>query len=511
MKIDEKKTEKRRTPSRTPKFPESNHILTQLLILSTALVPMLSYVLQSRWFKFRSFLSRCWIFIRSVIEHFRVPAPLFLTSTVAVAAAAVFVSVFTWGTTVTYGDTTLGIVADETEAAAAIDNVELELATVLGSTFTLDRELVSYSREIVPRSSITEAETVEETLNEQFDLVEYGYALYVDGVYIGTTRTREALEDLLDYLTSAYRNENTISVDFVEKIVIKEGYVSVDSFSNLGDIALLLNSTKAGEVVYTVEKGDVWSVIAQNHGMSNQELLDLNPGFDIDKLQIGDELLISNAVPYLTVKVTQTEQYISDVPYEIEYRDDPNMWQGDTKVISKGVYGKADTVAQVTYVNSEEVERVIVSETILSEPVTEIQARGTAKRPSWAPTGTFRWPTNGNITSYYGWRTIFGGRSYHSGIDIANRKGTDIVAADGGIVTYSGWMSGYGYLICIDHQNGFVSYYGHNSALLVKVGAKVHKGQHIAEMGSTGRSTGNHCHFELRYYGERRNPMNYLP
>ena len=112
-------------------------------------------------------------------------------------------------------------------------------------------------------------------------------------------------------------------------------------------------------------------------------------------------------------------------------------------------------------------ERTIESQTMTLEPVTEVQARGTLERPSWAPTGTFRWPTSGNITSKYGYRNIFGGSSFHSGIDIANSYGTDIVAADGGEVVYAGWMSGYGYLVQIDHQNGYITYYGHNSSLLV--------------------------------------------
>ena len=179
-------------------------------------------------------------------------------------------------------------------------------------------------------------------------------------------------------------------------------------------------------------------------------------------------------------------------------------------VISAGVPGAADTVARVTYQGYEEVERVIEEQTVITEPVTEVQARGTKERPSWAPTGTFGKPTSGTITSDYGYRYIFGGSSFHGGIDIANSYGTDIVAADGGEVIYAGWMSGYGYLVQIDHQNGYVTYYGHNSSLLVSVGDKVYKGQHIAEMGSTGRSTGNHCHFEVRYNGERQDPMDYL-
>ena len=156
-------------------------------------------------------------------------------------------------------------------------------------------------------------------------------------------------------------------------------------------------------------------------------------------------------------------------------------------------------------------ERIIESETVLTEPVTEVQARGTLERPSWAPTGTFRWPTSGSLTSKYGYRTIFGGSDFHGGIDIANKKGTDIVAADGGVVIHAGWMSSYGYLIIIDHQNGYTTYYGHNSKLLVSEGDKVYKGEHIAEMGATGRVTGTHCHFEVRYNDERQNPLDYLP
>ena len=284
-----------------------------------------------------------------------------------------------------------------------------------------------------------------------------------------------------------------------------------EDLCNLGDIVLKLNSTKSGEVVYTVQAGDVWGRIANSYGMTTSELAELNPGFDVNKIQIGDEILISNAVPYLTVQVTQYEYYEAQIPYDIEYIDDASMWEGDTSVVSKGVYGTADTTALVTYINSEEIERTIVSQVTTSEPVSEVQKRGTMERPTWAPTGSFRWPTNGSLTSRYGSRYIFGGSDWHAGIDIANSVGTDIVAADGGIVTYAGWMSGYGYLVRIDHQNGYETYYGHNSKLLVSVGDKVFKGQHIAEMGATGRVTGPHCHFEVRYNGETKNPLNYLP
>ena len=133
--------------------------------------------------------------------------------------------------------------------------------------------------------------------------------------------------------------------------------------------------------------------------------------------------------------------------------------------------------------------------------------------PSGGGNGSFAWPCSGTITSYYGWRVhpIFGTRKYHSGMDIAVDYGTPIHAAANGVVVYSGWMGGYGYAIMLDHGGGLVTIYGHNSSLAVGEGQRVSKGQVVAYAGSTGYSTGPHCHFEVRLHGEVTEPLNYLP
>lgn len=166
---------------------------------------------------------------------------------------------------------------------------------------------------------------------------------------------------------------------------IKEGYVDSSLISNLGYIAEKLNATKEGAVVYTVKPGDVWSAIAEDNGMTNQQLLTLNPGYDIAVLHAGDQLTISNAVPYLTVVAVERQNYIRDLPYTITYRDDASMYQGDTKVLSKGVYGKADVTANVTIINGEETAREYVASVTLSQPVAEVQARGTKSGPPGSP------------------------------------------------------------------------------------------------------------------------------
>ena len=128
-------------------------------------------------------------------------------------------------------------------------------------------------------------------------------------------------------------------------------------------------------------------------------------------------------------------------------------------------------------------------------------------------TGRFIWPCHGTITSYFGWRThpVFGTTKYHSGMDIGVDYGTPILAADSGTVIYSGWLGGYGYAVMIDHGSGLVTLYGHNQALNVYEGQYVTKGTCVAYAGSTGYSTGPHCHFEVRLHGEVTEPLNYLP
>ncbi len=126
--------------------------------------------------------------------------------------------------------------------------------------------------------------------------------------------------------------------------------------------------------------------------------------------------------------------------------------------------------------------------------------------------GGMIWPISGPITSEFGWRThpIFGNARFHSGLDIGGDYGMPIHAAQGGIVIEAGWIGGYGNTVMIDHGGGIVTLYGHNESLAVSVGQSVSQGQVIAYCGSTGNSTGPHCHFEVRLGGEPVSPWDYL-
>ena len=496
--------------NRDRRFPESEYGAAQLFLFFRGSLERRAAAIREGFSNRRKALTWMGGKRRHFFEKMHLHPVAFLCGAMAIAAAATVLSLYTLGAQVTYDGQDLGIVSSRRAAEKVVAELEdVTRATTGDGGYTVDTALLTAETGVFPRRELISDDEFEETLSDTLGVVDYAYVLYVDGEKVVATTRSGALEDLLEQLKLGYETADTVNAYFVEDVEIRQEYVESSYVMNLGYIAEILNETKEGEVTYTVTSGDSYYSIAEKYDLSVEALMKLNPGYDPKILRVGDVLTISNAVPYLTVVNVERQRYVQDVPYQVEYTDDSSMYQGEYKVTSAGVYGKADVTANVTYINGEEMEREVVASVTLSQPVTEQQLRGTKERPTWYPTGSFSWPCTGILTSRFGYRSLLGS-TYHNGIDIGNSYGTSIYAADGGTVTYSGWMSGYGYLIIIDHGNGYQTYYGHNSSLAVSVGAKVHKGQLIARMGSTGRSTGNHCHFGVKFNGTFVNPLNYL-
>ena len=179
----------------------------------------------------------------------------------------------------------------------------------------------------------------------------------------------------------------------------------------------------------------------------------------------------------------------------------------------RSINGRISKAEQVKADSNAEIDRLQASVNAVTEMLRNMESSGSSARQSSSSGGSFMWPCQGPITSYFGWRThpIFGTTKYHSGMDIAVDTGTPIHATNNGTVVYSGWLGGYGYCVMVDHGGGLVSLYGHNSSLAVNEGQRVSRGTVIAYAGSTGYSTGPHCHFEMRLHGEVTEPLNYLP
>lgn len=205
-------------------------------------------------------------------------------------------------------------------------------------------------------------------------------------------------------------------------------------------------------VLHKVKKGDTLCSIARTYGL-------------IDK---GEECG-SGAQP------------IVDYPFNTFTDDEFGLQVGQFLVIPDGAIPQADRVGTTT-----------------------VARQLTPNAGSVSATGKFIWPASGSITQGYS--------SFHRAFDIANRGGGPILAADSGKVIVAGWVdnSGYGNRVMIDHGNGYVTLYAHMSVVSVQVGQTVKRGDLLGQMGSTGRSTGIHCHFEVRLGGIPQNPGNYL-
>jgi len=435
----------------------------------------------------------------------------FLGVSAALGLALTLSTLYSTSYAVTLDGEAVGVVADQDVVTAAIRTVEQEGTALLGYDFQVEGEL-DYQFGLTLKSDLTREKDIQDYFYDKLDEVSdelRQYQLALDGKVIGTVKDEASLHEMLDNLKAAFTNENTTSAEFVESLTIEHVYNQTDLLT-VAELEEALTASSVGETTYTVESGDTFNAIAHANDMSVSDLKALNPDININRLMIGQVLNVKERIPVLSVKTTEHQVYNQEIECPILEQEDSSMYKGDTKVLVQGTPGEALIEADVVYVNGYEKERSILSSTTLREPTTTTMAVGTKEKPKTASKGTYIWPASGRITSYFGGRKIFGSYSYHGGIDIKVSYGQAIKASDGGTVTFAGWKGTYGKLVIIKHDNGTQTYYAHNSSLLVSAGDKVYQGQTIAKGGSTGRSTGNHCHFEVRINGKAVNPLNYL-
>lgn len=260
------------------------------------------------------------------------------------------------------------------------------------------------------------------------------------------------------------------------------------------DISTFDSQVRAEIIDYEVKPGDTLSGIAQKFGIT------------VDTVRWANDLdLKATLKPGQIIKISP----VTGVVHRVK--------KGDT-VYSLAKYYSSDAQAIVdypfnTFVNDETFELAVGQVLIIPDGVmpkakqaspSQYVARKTPDAGTVVASGAFVWPTSGRISQGFRW--------YHQAIDIANKAGTPILAADSGRVAVVGWPdnTGYGNRVVIDHGNGFATLYAHLSRWTVSVGQSVRRGDLIGYMGSTGRSTGPHLHFEIRVNGQIQNPLNYL-
>ena len=437
-------------------------------------------------------------------------SPLLYVAVLAVIIGTIsFNGMYSQAYVLTVDGVEIGVLADEAEVEAIVANVETRAASILGENYDYGAN-IEITPAITASGDFSDVTEVENTMFAGVGALVEAYAISVDGVELGYAPTMEDMQALLNRVAEPYLTEDAVRYDFLESVQVYPVELPANTEYRLDDLYAQLTDFTVEEAYYTVEKGDTFNQIAYELDMTPADLTDLNQGININRLSIGQQLVIRQAVPFLSVCVYANETYEEAIASPIEYIETPDLYVGNTSVKEQGEDGLALVNADVLYINGYEVERTVVTSETLEEPTITYMYTGTTPRPKTASNGYYIWPVRGTITSGYGGRYLYGSYDFHLGIDIAGSYGTIIKAADGGTVTYAGWKGSYGYLVIITHDNGSQTYYGHNSSLLVRRGDKVYQGQPIARMGSTGNSTGNHCHFEIRINGRTVNPRNYL-
>ena len=357
-------------------------------------------------------------------------------------------------------------------------------------------------------------------LDEKVEWLAPGATLSVNnGEYQFAVATEEegqkVLEQLKEEATANLGDAVVKSVDFQEEVSLEAGNVKVSEIQSSSKILEEIKAGKEEVKTHVVEEGESFWMIANNNDLSVDELQKLNSDIVPEKLQIGQEISLTKLEPLVSVVVTKEVTVEETIAHSTEYKDTSKLLKGESKVVTKGSDGKKKVTYEVKEANGATLEKEVVKEVVVAEPVTEVVNKGTGSiqissrsASSYSGgNGTLSWPLSSNkITSPYGTRS----RGFHSGIDLVAKTGTPVYASAGGKVVLSSWYYGYGNCIVVDHGNGLKTRYAHLSGFNVKVGDTVSRGQQIGRSGNTGNSTGPHLHFEVIVNGSTKNPVNYF-
>lgn len=373
-------------------------------------------------------------------------------ASVSLSSASMIPGLVTYA--VSYEGSSVGVVSDRAEVDAALRAAEERAADILGEEIDLAEALT-----VTPRFGGDDdgAVSLASSLLSSVEGITEGDLIMVNGVPVCAVEDASGLHAALEALTESYVTESTLSAKIIENVTVTRGFVSEERLTASGALREAL-------------------------------------------------------CPFLTVETV--EGYSEEVPlsFETEYIYDEEMYSDEFDVTQYGSDGVMLEHWEKHSLNGVEVSREMTGEEMLVEPVAEIYVLGTKEGLHTDSRGYYIWPCSGIITSPYGTRSGGIGSSNHKGIDIGADYGTEIYASDSGDVIQSAWVDGYGNFIKIQHDNGDITCYGHLQSRLVSEGDRVIQGDQIATMGSTGRSTGPHLHFEIRLGGTTQvNPVKLLP
>lgn len=419
-----------------------------------------------------------------------------------------------YGINVEYNGKNLGIISEESEFDEAAKEVQKRISYVDSNEYI--EFSPKFSLKIISEddSFMNTQQLANKMLSESNKELADAYGIYVDGQFIGAVRDKNKVADTMTKNLLNYKVDGEIrdmcyskSIDYVEGIYLTESVISEN------EAIKKLTAKNYSTESYVVQKSDSIVSVCQKYNMTEEKFKELNPSLDEEKSLVpGTVIKVLEAESFIPIQYIRELETTSFIDYETIEVETSEINLGRSELLVKGSRGEKQNKIEVTYIDGVERSRKTLSSVITKEPTVEQIGIGTyTAKPASSDTvltgsGKFAWPVDGGFIS-----DPFISDRNHKGMDIAAPAGTDIYAAGDGVVVASGWNTGgYGYFVMIDHLDGYETLYGHCSGLYVVEGQTVTRGQLIAAVGTTGDSTGNHCHFEVRENGMCLNPANFV-
>lgn len=325
--------------------------------------------------------------------------------------------------------------------------------------------------------SVKNEQEILETLDKELAVKASTFALTLDGEVIAQLKDRSAYDEAIRQLLLAYATPEELNQWEAKKRTPN-----------------VLPELKAGQTRIT--SIDIEENVSGRSDQADPEA--------VSTPEEAASLLLD--AKELTVTVEKEQKVEEGIKFETVEKEDNELFLGHTEVGQKGQEGEKQVLYSITEQGGEQLAREAVVENVTAEPVEKVILNGTKELPSIG-TGEFVWPAQGGyISSKKGPRW---GRE-HKGIDIAQPDGFDILASDHGVVKAAGTDGSFGKRVIIDHNNGFETIYAHLDSIDVEVGDKLAQGTKLGVMGTTGRSTGIHLHFEISENGDTKDPLDYI-
>lgn len=363
-------------------------------------------------------------------------------------------------------------------------------------------------------SERTDNEAILEKIRQKASFDTTAYLLYIDGIPVLPLASADQVQDIEDTLKGHYASlsaaENLQEVYIVEEFHAEECLTSPDELCSTDEAVKILQEPLVaakpleGAPGYGAERFESSRAAALSRGSDAPESFTQSSMLDIGQfLKQGrraegegegaaeEEAEQTQAIVH--VKTVEEITVLEEIEFETEEIEDASMYVDESKIITTGEVGEKEVVYLITRENGAEVDREALEETVLKEPVTQVEAIG--KKELYGASGSsgsgFIWPVQGEGIIYNGFKPG------HQAIDIHIEQGTNVLAAADGVVTFNGYGGTQGNYLIV-HHGEYWTLYLHNSVNLAKVGERVSRGQVIARVGATGRARGAHLHFEVR-------------